>query len=148
MTIATPKQQTLELLRAMLNMQADFRPGQWEAIESVAIHRKRALVVQRTGSRTYTAHQSFALAHAKSNNHCRNKPVYVGVPRQIAIFKTDTQNPSGLFWIFQRPKDLMRHEYPVACISGGFLQHASFYQFIDIALGSHVGYIQSGLQLS
>jgi ATP-dependent DNA helicase RecQ len=45
----TPKQHTLELLRAMLNAQADFRPGQLEAIESVAIHRKRALVVQRTG---------------------------------------------------------------------------------------------------
>lgn len=33
----------------MLNSQADFRPGQWEAIEAVAIQKKRALVVQRTG---------------------------------------------------------------------------------------------------
>ncbi len=36
-------------LRAMLGPQATFRPGQWEAIEAVAVHRRRALVVQRTG---------------------------------------------------------------------------------------------------
>ena len=36
-------------LRAMLGPQATFRPGQWEAIEAVAIHKRRALVVQRTG---------------------------------------------------------------------------------------------------
>jgi ATP-dependent DNA helicase RecQ len=49
MTTITPKQHTLDLLRAMLNSQADFRPSQWEAIEAVAIQKKRALVVQRTG---------------------------------------------------------------------------------------------------
>ena len=45
----TPKQHALELLRAMLNPQADFRAGQWEAIEAVAMQKRRALVVQRTG---------------------------------------------------------------------------------------------------
>jgi ATP-dependent DNA helicase RecQ len=45
----TPDQHALELLRLMLNEQATFRPGQWEAIQSVAIQKKRALVVQRTG---------------------------------------------------------------------------------------------------
>ncbi len=39
----------LALLRQMLGSQADFRPGQWEAIEIVASQRARALVVQRTG---------------------------------------------------------------------------------------------------
>jgi hypothetical protein len=33
----------------MLGDKADFRPSQWEAIETVAILKKRALVVQRTG---------------------------------------------------------------------------------------------------
>lgn len=36
-------------LRTMLGPQAAFRPGQWEAIEAVAVHKRRALVVQRTG---------------------------------------------------------------------------------------------------
>jgi ATP-dependent DNA helicase RecQ len=45
----TPKQHALVLLRKMLGTQADFRSGQWEAIEAVAIQKKRALVVQRTG---------------------------------------------------------------------------------------------------
>jgi ATP-dependent DNA helicase RecQ len=45
----TPKEQALTHLRTMLNPQVDFRSGQWEAIEAVAIHKKRALVVQRTG---------------------------------------------------------------------------------------------------
>lgn len=45
----TPKEQALSHLHTMLGPQADFRPGQWEAIEAVAIHKKRALVVQRTG---------------------------------------------------------------------------------------------------
>ncbi len=51
MTVTTTnlKQHTLELLRSMLDNHADFRPGQWDAIEAVAIHKKRALVVQRTG---------------------------------------------------------------------------------------------------
>lgn len=41
--------QALTHLRAMLGAQASFRPGQWEAIEAVAVHKRRALVVQRTG---------------------------------------------------------------------------------------------------
>ena len=43
------QQHALELLRAMLGTQADFRPGQWDAIEAVAVKKQRALVVQRTG---------------------------------------------------------------------------------------------------
>ncbi len=43
------KQHCLDLLRQMLGTDKDFRPGQWEAIEAVALKRKRALVVQRTG---------------------------------------------------------------------------------------------------
>jgi ATP-dependent DNA helicase RecQ len=39
----------LELLHTMLGEQAVFRTGQWEAIEVVAIQKKRALIVQRTG---------------------------------------------------------------------------------------------------
>lgn len=39
----------LDLLRQMLGPSADFRAGQWEAIEAVAVRRGRALVVQRTG---------------------------------------------------------------------------------------------------
>jgi ATP-dependent DNA helicase RecQ len=39
----------LALLRQMLGPQADFRPGQWEAIHTVAGLRERALIVQRTG---------------------------------------------------------------------------------------------------
>ncbi len=49
MSTNTPKQHALELLRAMLGAQADFRSSQWEAIETVAIQKKRALVIQRTG---------------------------------------------------------------------------------------------------
>ena len=40
---------TLQLLRLMLGEDAQFRPGQWQAIEAVAIKKQRALVVQRTG---------------------------------------------------------------------------------------------------
>ena len=40
---------TLALLRKMIGEDKDFRPGQWEAIETVAIKKQRALVVQRTG---------------------------------------------------------------------------------------------------
>lgn len=47
---STPPQHAYELLRSMLNADAGFRAGQWEAIETVAIHKKRALVVQRTGA--------------------------------------------------------------------------------------------------
>jgi ATP-dependent DNA helicase RecQ len=44
-----PKENALSHLRTMLGPQADFRPGQWEAIKTVAIDKKRALVIQRTG---------------------------------------------------------------------------------------------------
>jgi ATP-dependent DNA helicase RecQ len=43
------KKYTLELLRKMLGPDANFRQGQWDAIETVAIKKQRALVVQRTG---------------------------------------------------------------------------------------------------
>jgi ATP-dependent DNA helicase RecQ len=45
----SPQEQTLSYLRAMFGPQAEFRTGQWEAIEAVAIQKKRALVIQRTG---------------------------------------------------------------------------------------------------
>jgi ATP-dependent DNA helicase RecQ len=37
------------LLHQMIGEDKSFRPGQWEAIETVAIKKQRALVVQRTG---------------------------------------------------------------------------------------------------
>src|SRR5437868_3383884 len=37
------------LLRTMLGPQADFRRNQWEAIEALAVQKKRVLVVERTG---------------------------------------------------------------------------------------------------
>ncbi|MDD3364732.1 MAG: RecQ family ATP-dependent DNA helicase [Syntrophomonas sp.] len=37
------------LLQSMLGIDARFRDGQWEAIESVVVHKDRTLVVQRTG---------------------------------------------------------------------------------------------------
>lgn len=40
---------TLDLLHQMIGADKNFRPGQWEAIEIVAIKKQRALVVQRTG---------------------------------------------------------------------------------------------------
>ena len=43
------REHALELLCRMLGPQAEFRDGQWEAIEAVAVRRGRALVVQRTG---------------------------------------------------------------------------------------------------
>lgn len=43
------RQRTLSLLRQMLGPDADFRAGQWEAIERLVVERKRLLVVQRTG---------------------------------------------------------------------------------------------------
>lgn len=46
---ATPHHRGLAYLRAMLGAQAEFRAGQWEAIEAVAVHRRRVLLVQRTG---------------------------------------------------------------------------------------------------
>jgi ATP-dependent DNA helicase RecQ len=39
----------LALLHAMVGPEAAFRPGQWEAVETVAVRRGRLLVVQRTG---------------------------------------------------------------------------------------------------
>ena len=42
--------QTLELLRTAVGDEtADFRPGQWEAIEALVLRRERLLMVQRTG---------------------------------------------------------------------------------------------------
>lgn len=44
------KQQALQLLQQALdNPTAQFRDGQWEAIEGLVVHRRRLLVVQRTG---------------------------------------------------------------------------------------------------
>jgi ATP-dependent DNA helicase RecQ len=43
------KEQGLFLLRQMLGAQAEFREGQWEAIDAAANRRERLLVVQRTG---------------------------------------------------------------------------------------------------
>jgi ATP-dependent DNA helicase RecQ len=43
------RKHTLGLLQKMIGEDKDFRPGQWEAIEAVAIKKQRALVVQRTG---------------------------------------------------------------------------------------------------
>lgn len=40
---------TIDLLRQMIGSDKNFRPGQWEAVEAVAIKKQRALVVQRTG---------------------------------------------------------------------------------------------------
>ena len=41
--------QASALLKQMLGPDADFRDGQWEAIDQIANHRRRLLVVQRTG---------------------------------------------------------------------------------------------------
>ena len=46
--IAT-QQSAIELLHQMIGVDKEFRPGQWEAIEAVAVKKQRALVVQRTG---------------------------------------------------------------------------------------------------
>jgi len=43
------KDHALTFLKQMLGTEAYFRPGQWEAIETVAVKKNRALVVQRTG---------------------------------------------------------------------------------------------------
>ncbi|MEX1208464.1 MAG: RecQ family ATP-dependent DNA helicase [Acidimicrobiia bacterium] len=42
------RERALDMLRA-ITADAQFRPGQWEAIEAVVVHRRRVLVVQRTG---------------------------------------------------------------------------------------------------
>ncbi len=47
---AAERVEALELLRrALANAQAQFRSGQWEAIDALVNHRKKLLVVQRTG---------------------------------------------------------------------------------------------------
>jgi ATP-dependent DNA helicase RecQ len=43
------QESAIELLRQMLGPTAEFRDGQWEAIDLVANQRRRVLVVQRTG---------------------------------------------------------------------------------------------------
>src|SRR5512145_1851932 len=43
------KQHAEQLLHQVLNPQAQFRPGQWDAIEALVQNRERVLVVQRTG---------------------------------------------------------------------------------------------------
>jgi len=43
------EQSAFNLLRGMLGTDASFRNGQWEAIESIVIKKRRTLVVQRTG---------------------------------------------------------------------------------------------------
>lgn len=46
----SPRTQVVQLLRqALSNSAADFRPGQWEAIEALVQRRARLLLVQRTG---------------------------------------------------------------------------------------------------
>lgn len=42
-------QHALTLLQKMIGQDKSFRPGQWEAVKAVAVDKKRALVVQRTG---------------------------------------------------------------------------------------------------
>ncbi|MEH2177481.1 DEAD/DEAH box helicase [Nostoc sp.] len=49
MTTDFQKQGLLLLRQALDNSTADFRPGQWEAIEELLQQRSRLLVVQRTG---------------------------------------------------------------------------------------------------
>ncbi|MBU4304392.1 MAG: RecQ family ATP-dependent DNA helicase [Candidatus Omnitrophica bacterium] len=49
-TECTDRKQGLELLRKAIGQpSAEFRAGQWEAIDSLINHKKRLLVVQRTG---------------------------------------------------------------------------------------------------
>jgi ATP-dependent DNA helicase RecQ len=54
------KEKALLLLRQALdNPNADFRDGQWEAIEDLLLNKSRLLVVQRTGwgkSLVYTSY--------------------------------------------------------------------------------------------
>ncbi|WP_334935109.1 hypothetical protein [Nostoc sp.] len=49
MTTNLQEQGLLFLRQALDNSTADFRPGQWEAIEELLKVRSRLLVVQRTG---------------------------------------------------------------------------------------------------
>jgi superfamily II DNA or RNA helicase len=48
-TAAMNRSEAESLLRQMLGPAAQFRDGQWEAIDAVANRRERLLVVQRTG---------------------------------------------------------------------------------------------------
>jgi hypothetical protein len=50
------RQRAQVLLETMLGSGSQFRDGQWEAIEAVAVRRQRALVVQRTGWGNSHAH--------------------------------------------------------------------------------------------
>ena len=43
------KEKAHSFLKTMLGADSDFRDGQWEAIEAVAVKKQRALVIQRTG---------------------------------------------------------------------------------------------------
>src|SRR5204862_4642946 len=46
---AMQREKARALLKQMLGPDAEFRPGQWEAVDLAANQRKRVLVVQRTG---------------------------------------------------------------------------------------------------
>lgn len=37
------------LQTAVDDLEADFRPGQWEAIDALVNHRQKLMVIQRTG---------------------------------------------------------------------------------------------------
>src|SRR6184192_4351289 len=45
----SPREKARALLQRMLGPAADFRDGQWEAIDLAANQKRRVLVVQRTG---------------------------------------------------------------------------------------------------
>ena len=45
----TLRTQAEQWLKDSLGAQANFRQGQWEAIEALVVNRQRLLVVQRTG---------------------------------------------------------------------------------------------------
>ncbi len=48
-SINSTKQHAVDLLHQMIGPDKQFRDGQWEAVEVIAIKKSRALVVQRTG---------------------------------------------------------------------------------------------------
>lgn len=50
MNLNTEKQEAQQLLQtALANSAAEFRDGQWEAIDALVNHQQKLLVVQRTG---------------------------------------------------------------------------------------------------
>lgn len=49
MSSTSPNDAAKSLLKQMLGPQAEFREGQWQAIDSIVTRRSRVLVVQRTG---------------------------------------------------------------------------------------------------